>query len=93
MLGDRTHREINDIVGELRSLTSSTTNNNVGAKHLGDQFCHRPKFLYPNASPCGGLSRRAKLSETNIQNYPIDSRPNASPLQIINPHQFANNIF
>jgi hypothetical protein len=42
--------------------------------------------------------RRAKHSETNIQDYPIDSRPNASPLQNlstrgITPNQFANAIF
>jgi tetratricopeptide (TPR) repeat protein len=97
----QTRPEINDTVGQLtRSLTQQMSGNNVGAKHSGDQFCQLTEI---SLSECFALPTHRALatavarnerqhSETNIQDYPIDSRPNASPLQVITPHQFANNI-
>ncbi len=80
-----------DTVGQLtRGLTSSMANNDVGAKHSGDQFCPATEI---SLSECFALpTHRAKHSETNIQEYPIYWRPYASPLQALTPHQFANNI-
>ncbi len=88
----QTHPEINDTVGQLsRGQTPPKTNNDVGAKHSGDQFCQLTEIFL---SECFALpTYRAKHSEINIQDYQIDSRPNALPLQAITPHQFANNIF
>ncbi len=54
------NKGIYDVIGGLRSgQTSSMANDDVGAKHSDDYLSGNPGYLFPNASPCEGLSGRA----------------------------------
>jgi hypothetical protein len=51
---------IYDLIGELRrSQTSSTANDDVGAKHSDDYLSGNPGYLFPNASPSSTNPHRA----------------------------------
>ncbi|NET61417.1 MAG: hypothetical protein F6K47_36420 [Symploca sp. SIO2E6] len=42
-------------------------NDNVGAKHLGDNLSEKPKLDNPNASPSGNFALRQLIGETQIR--------------------------
>jgi CHAT domain-containing protein len=99
----------NDAVGQLtKSLTSPTTNNHVGAKHLGDYLAGNLKSLFPNASPSliirKGVSEavaRERASAFGYKNLDQATKLSARMLRPYKPivqveehisDQFANNF-
>ena len=53
----------------------------VGAKHSDDKAGDKTKISLSECFALHDVQHRAKHSDINTLDYPIDNRPNASPLQ------------